>query len=470
MEAVGVQLIGFALLLLLGVYIGPEEFGAFAIAYSIVSFGQIVMDSGLSAALIQRTELTERHLSVVFMVNLLAGLLVTLFLAGFAIGVGALRDGPAWTQLLLLLSVNCLFNGLNLTQEAQARRQLRFRALALRRLGSTVGGALAAWLCATGGLGAISLVVQVLGASVLSTLLLWALSPWKPSGLGAAWSSFADLRSFVGPMLQFSLLKACCLYVPIWILGAMLSPAELGYYNYVSRFALAGVSAIATGLGSFLFATLSRLQEERGNYFAAYWRITSISFAASALMALGCHCLLPSFIAATLPPEWQQAGQIARLMPWAGLAACMISPAGALMLSANRPAWMRNWSLFYLTVLCGGAALAGLGGTGWAATWALLAANLAGVGYTLEVTHRILAQPRLDLVRRLAGFCAATGFAAGLWWLWGLRTHALGTDAVFFFLVVVPGFVAAAAGLIPAVREEILRVARTVSLRASSPF
>lgn len=468
-EALGVQIIGFALLLLLGLYLDPEDFGIFAIASSIVTFGQIIMDSGLSAALIQRRDITEGHLSVVFMVNLLTGLLVTLLVAGFALCADAIGDGVAWSDLLLLLSANCLFVGLNLAQEAHARRKLRFKALALRRLGSALFGALAAWYCAARGLGAYSLVAQVLGASVLGTILLWGVAPWRPTNLMAAWGSLSDLKSFVRPMLQYSMIKACCIYFPIWILGAMLTHTELGYYNYVSRFAVTGVSAIAAGLSSYLFATLSRLQDSPAEYSAAYWRITSVSFAASAFLALGCYCILPSFIANTLPPEWQEAGRIAQLLPWAGLAACIISPAGSLMLSANRPAWMRNWSLFYLLLLCGGATVAGLLGTGLAAAGAVVVANLIGVGYNLEVTHRILLQPRRGLLARLAGFGAATGVAAGVWWLWSRRGHALGSDAVFFSFVVVPIFVACALYWIPAVRTELGGFIRAATLRMKTP-
>ena len=87
-QRAGSLIIGFVTNMVLARLLEPEDFGCVAIILVFVSFADILVDSGLTSALIQKKDVSKQDISTVFSTNLFISIILfaTIFIAAPAIG------------------------------------------------------------------------------------------------------------------------------------------------------------------------------------------------------------------------------------------------------------------------------------------------------------------------------------------------------------------------------------------------
>src|SRR5437867_762534 len=118
----------------------PADFGVMAFAFIVLDFARPLLDLGIGGAVVQRVELTDRHVRTAFTFSLLVGVAVAAVIAMVApLGAVAMRN-PNVTPILRVLSVGFAFQAAATVAEALLRRQLDFRGLFFIDAGSFVLG------------------------------------------------------------------------------------------------------------------------------------------------------------------------------------------------------------------------------------------------------------------------------------------------------------------------------------------
>ena len=110
----------------------PADFGLVAMVTTITGLGQAFADLGLSEATIQHPEISHEQVSTLFWVNASIGLALTLITASLAPVLVWFYREPRLRNITLVVSLVFLLGGLRVQHDALLRRQMRFRALALR--------------------------------------------------------------------------------------------------------------------------------------------------------------------------------------------------------------------------------------------------------------------------------------------------------------------------------------------------
>ena len=106
-----------------------------------------------------------------------------------------LNDVPELEDVVKVLSILLVVQGLTIVPLAVFQREMRFKALAIRETAAViVGGALGLTL-ALRGAGVWALVAQQLGFAGTQLVLLWAMSAWRP-GLNFSRGHARDLVGF----------------------------------------------------------------------------------------------------------------------------------------------------------------------------------------------------------------------------------------------------------------------------------
>src|SRR5919106_3317276 len=108
----------------------PQDYGLIGMVAFVTGFVSMYKDLGLSAATIQRSEISSEQISTLFWVNLLLSV-------GLALFTAAIAPLVAWfygeTQLALITAVTAIgfiISGVAVQHEALLRRQMRYFALA----------------------------------------------------------------------------------------------------------------------------------------------------------------------------------------------------------------------------------------------------------------------------------------------------------------------------------------------------
>ena len=404
----GGQLLGLAILLILLRVLDADQVGLVALAAAIVGLAQLFVDQGLGDALIQRPSLTRREIDTAFWTAVATGSLLTvggILLAG---PLSALVGEPRLVPIIQALSFTFLLTAFSSIQIAILRREMRFGSLAARRLVAIAGGGAVGIAAALLGFGAWALVAQQLTQALISTVTLWAVSPWRP-GFTAAWEDFRSLFGFGLNVVGGDLLLYLGRNADNLLVGAFLGPTALGFYAVGFRVLNATSGILVSAARELGFPTFSRLQHDRDRLRRAYGRMSRILYSVTLPGFIGLALVAEEAIVVLVGDRWRPSATIAAVLVLTGPAQTLQSYAGGLFNAIGRPDITLRYRLLTAGLNVGGFLVAVLvfrDALAVAVAYALRAYILAPV--TLTWIQRYTGIPFLENVLRLRRIAAAT--------------------------------------------------------------
>ena len=126
----------FVVSIILARLLSPEEFGIIALLYLFTGLASIFVDSGFSAALIQKQDITHDDESTVFWFNLAMGALTGVILVLLGPAIAAFYQQPVLVLLINLMALNILVTALGsvhgtlLTKHLDFSSQMKIGAIA----------------------------------------------------------------------------------------------------------------------------------------------------------------------------------------------------------------------------------------------------------------------------------------------------------------------------------------------------
>jgi PST family polysaccharide transporter len=377
-------------------FLKPADVGVLGIATVWIAFLGVFFDLGFGAAIVQRREIDDRHLATVFFVNLAVGAL--LFLAGAALSwpLSSFMRVPAAQPVMLVLSAGFIISALSTVQAAIAARYLRFRALALRDLVGVVAGGVIGLMLAWAGMGVWSLVAQSLATSLIGTILLWKLSPYRPRLSDWSVTALKDLWGFSSRLFGVTVFKYFVQNADTLQIGYFFGAVRLGLYSLANKAVTQPIGAIDAGVGSFLFSRAARLQDQPSRladlYTTAYKGLNYLVLPFVVAAGVWGGLIIP----AALGSEWQGTGLVFVYLAVMGVAHPPMTPVGQLMKALGRPDWFLWWSIAF-SVVTNAALLVGAQFGFQTALAALASAYIAMLPPALFIVSRLLpgALPRI---------------------------------------------------------------------------
>jgi O-antigen/teichoic acid export membrane protein len=367
-QQVGGQVATMVVFFILAALLPPRDFGLVGMAGAWLAVLNAFCETGFGAAVIQREHLRPDHLSSTFGINLAVGMGLTLLGVGLSWPAAVYFRTPELQPVMAALSLGFGVRAFGLTQAALAQRELRFRALAIRDLVSSVIGGCFGIGLAVAGYGVWSLVGMTLLSSVLATAMLWRLARWRPRRLEMSRKAAAELWPYSSRMLGFNLLKALGQNTDRLILGPLLGVHALGLYTLATRAVIFPVTTFVGAVGNYMFPKVARVQAHRLQVRAVY-RAVLIAILNVILPGLAALAILAPAVVPLLGSRWSGAVPIVQVLTIAALAQAVIAPVGQLMKGLGRPGWLIVWSIGF-TLLTAVALWIG-------AAWGLIGASIA---------------------------------------------------------------------------------------------
>lgn len=259
LQILGVVAVGF-----LAAYLGPLEWGVFAILNAVINFLNYFSDVGLAAALVQKKENpSEADLKTTFFVQealvfVIIGVLVALtpfFTSKFALG----SDGVI---LLYALAFSFLLSSLKSIPSVLLERKLEFIKLTFPQIVEQVVYYVVLVVFAVKGFGLVSFTYAVVLRSIVGLVLIYILQPWKP-GLAFSTQSLKGLFRFGVPYQVNTFLAAVKDDGITLILGTILGPVGIGYLAFAQKFARYPLTFFMDTVTRVTFPAFSRMQESK---------------------------------------------------------------------------------------------------------------------------------------------------------------------------------------------------------------
>jgi O-antigen/teichoic acid export membrane protein len=408
------QVSRFVIAIVLARLLTPREYGLAAMVLVFSSLVLAFSDLSLGSALVQRQQVTERDRSTVFWTSLAAGSVLTL--GGIAVA-GPLADFYGESEvrpLFIALSLGFVLASLQTTQASLLQREMRFRVITSRRMAAVVIGGVVGIVMAVLDYGAWALVGQALATSVVSTVLLWSFSSWRPT-LTFSLASLRDFGGFGMNLLGARLLNYFNRNTDSLLIGRFLGSSALGAYSLALNIMLLPFSRLVSPIQDVLFPAYSRWQDDRRRLAEVWLRVHRIVAALLVPAMLGLIVVAPDFVPVVFGDQWRPAIPVLQVLAIVGLLQSLAGLGTKVLEALDRPPTILRFSVLELLVTIPAFAV-GLqwGVVGVAVCYA--AATLPLSLLYVWLATRAVGVPLRSLFAALAGVVeAALLMVAGVW-------------------------------------------------------
>ncbi|MEX0801341.1 MAG: MOP flippase family protein [Dehalococcoidia bacterium] len=338
------QALQFVVTVVLARLLVPEDFGLIAMIAVFTGFASIFVDFGLAAAIIQRKEVEERHLSSAFWLNVAAGIALTAIVAALAPALSALYGESRLLPLILVMAASFALGSIGIVQKALLTRAMNFRRLGAIEVTAALVGGGTAITAALMGFGVWSLVIQLFVAAGIRLVLLWSLSDWRPH-LILEREAVQELWRFSRNLAGFSAVNYWSRNADNFLIGKFVGASGLGIYSRAYSLMLMPLEQISAVTARVMFPALSRIQEDRPRVKRAYLRAVGIIGLLSFPVTAGLLVVAEPFVLTLYGAKWREVVPVLQILCIAGLIQPVSATVGWIYTSQGRTDWLFRWGL-----------------------------------------------------------------------------------------------------------------------------
>ena len=339
------QALRFIVAIILARLLTPRDFGLVGMIVVFTGFLGIFSELGFGAALIQKQEIEERHLSSIFWLNIICGIILCGIMLIIAPVVAKFYDEPRLKLLTIVFSINFLIAPFSIVQSSILKRVMDFRKLALIEMATTCIAGGSAVILALFGLGVWSLIWHIILTTLISALLLWQASDWKPRCYFDR-NAVKELIGFSGNLFGFNVFNYFVRNSDDLLIGKYMGSAALGVYTRAYSIMLIPINQISAAIGQVMFSSLSKMQDDRLRVKDIYLRTISIIAFITFPMMMGLFVVADSFVLALLGSKWSEVIPILQILCMLALVQSLVTTLGWIYTSQGRTDLFFRWSLW----------------------------------------------------------------------------------------------------------------------------
>lgn len=240
----------------------PDDFGTIGILIVFTTLSYVLIDSGLSTALIQKKNISEEDKSTVFFTNLALAVIVYVLIFLTAPFIANYFHNPGIKNLLRVIELIVVIDAFSAIQSTTLTRDMDFKTLSVYKIISIVIAVIVSIILAYSGWGVWALVVQYLLFSLCRALLLWLRTKWRPI-VAFSKQSFKSLFGYGSKLLISQYIAVLYDQLQPILIGRKFTASDLGYYTQGRQLMQIPVDSLARVVNHASFPAYSKLQNER---------------------------------------------------------------------------------------------------------------------------------------------------------------------------------------------------------------
>lgn len=256
-----VQIINFAVQVILARLLMPEMFGLIAMIIVFISIGQILLDSGMTSSLIRTDSPTQIDYSTVFITNLMMSIAIYAFTFILAPHIASFYNQEVLTNIVRVFSLSFIINAFIAVHLAKLTKEMNFKKQMTLQVPSTILSGIIGIAMAYTGHGVWSLVWMNLARSLFFALQAWIFIDWKPSLLFNR-ERFVYHFKFGYKLTLAGLIDTIYNDSYRIIIGKFFNPAAVGFFNHAENMRLFPVNQISAVMSKVTYPYFSRIKSD----------------------------------------------------------------------------------------------------------------------------------------------------------------------------------------------------------------
>ena len=399
----GLQLI---IVVILARLLSPADFGVIALLALVLAIATALVDGGLATALIQKQDATPAHQAAVFWFNLCIGLLLAVIMSITAAPLADFYGIPDLRGLTIAVSLSVLLQAAGAIHVTLLSKALNFRTQLQVGLISTLGAGAVAILLALKGLGVWALAMQMVAASALSTMSLWWLHSWRPTG-GFQRVYAAELFQLARYIVVANVVEALFSRLHTLLIGKWHGVRELGLYSRAESSQQIPAGVLTTVLSRITLPVFSAAAADRDRLRqAAREALRGVMFVSTPIM-LWLAAVASPLIVGLFGEAWRESAPLFAILCLAGASLPLhVINLNVLIATGHGARMLRIEMIKKLLGLV--LIVVGVGHGTLGLAWAIVALAAIGFGVNAWHSHRIMGYGALAQLRDIAPILALT--------------------------------------------------------------
>jgi len=299
----GVLVSQFIIGIILARILLPEDFGIIGMIMVFITLGQFLMNSGFAQALIQKKDSDETDFSTVFIFNIASSLFIWLIFYFIAPLIADFYNEPALTPITRVISLSFVINSFGFLHQTWLTKQVEFKAQSLVGITGTLLSGVIAIIMAYMGFSYWSIVAQYLIKNLVTSVMLWMVSKWRPN-MKFSWNSLRVLFKYSSQILIGGLVATIFSNIYYIVIGRFFNATILGYYTRSNQFKDLPVLTINSFVQKVTYPVFSKIQDDEEKLVSGLRQISrflsAISIPLMAIMIL----IAKPFILILLTEKW----------------------------------------------------------------------------------------------------------------------------------------------------------------------
>jgi PST family polysaccharide transporter len=261
----------FAMQIILGRILLPEQFGIVAMATPVIVLIEIFTNLGLAQAVVQREKITQADLNAIYWISLAGASLMLLLVVLFSPLIAQMYGQPKVRAIVVILALQMPIAAIAGHASALMARRMQFGAIAIVDVTGTVTTFVAAITSALLGAGSWSIVIGTMAGTLTRAILDRHLSGFRPGR--PTWTpATSEMLGFGGKLISTSLLNYVSNYSNTVVIGVLMGARTLGLFDRSFALVLRPIASVTLPVTRVAVPLLSRVRsdsERYGNAFAA---------------------------------------------------------------------------------------------------------------------------------------------------------------------------------------------------------
>lgn len=326
------QIMTLASTVILARLLNPDDFGVFAILMIFVGFLSMFVGMGTSAAIVHMDNPSEELLSSIFYFNVFMGSFFCALLIVLSDPISIFFEKPEIKELLMWLSLTFVISSFTTVQEALFTKKMDFKTLTIIGTFTNFVSFIVGIIAAMKGFGVYSLIIRALVGSILSSLLIWSISSWKPK-LIFYFKELKEIFNFTTNLTGFTFINYFARNTDNFLIGKFLESSSLGVYNMAYNIMLYPLSNISHVLIRVLFPAFSKLQYDNEKLKKVYSRVIFFIALVSFPLMTGLMATSELFVSVIFGDKWNNLATILLIMAPIGMMQSLVTTTGSLYMA-----------------------------------------------------------------------------------------------------------------------------------------
>jgi PST family polysaccharide transporter len=366
--------------------LGPENFGIVAQATVYVTIATMFLNLGLPVTIIQRRSLDRAGIGTALSLTIASALLLGVATVFGAPLLASFFRTPELTGVLRVVSISLVLKGLAVVPTAMLAREMRFRALGMAEISSTVISGGIAIAAAVNGASYWALVIQILVLDTIYLVMVLGaarLPPptWSPAAARSLWS-------FSSRMMGSDIINYLSNNGDKVLIARFLGATPLALYGLAGRVLVVPVETLGKTADRVILPMFSRLQDD-SQRVARYFLESSASVALFISPPMTLVILsAPLAVPIAFGDAWDTAVLPLQILAAHSVFFLLITLTNPVVQAAGRADWEFRWSVFTTVIALATFAIA-------------LQWGIAGMAACFLVQGALLDPIRFVMVQRL---------------------------------------------------------------------